>query len=76
MMRTDRNSYVKILHDNVQDGKKGKKNFQEKGLDYSSRSTPFDFDSIMMYGPTAYGIKDSAGQRTTIQPLLPKIEFR
>ena len=74
MMRADRNSYVKILIDNVEAGQK--KNFQEKGLDYSSRSTPFDFDSIMMYGPTDFGIEDIAGRKTTIQPLLPRIEFR
>ena len=75
MMRADRNSYVNVLLDNVQDGEK--KNFLEKGLDYSSRSTPFDFDSIMMYGPTDFGVKDSAGQRmTTIQPLISRIEFR
>ena len=75
MMRADRKSYVKVLLENVQDGQK--KNFQEQGLDYSSRSTPFDFDSIMMYGPTDFGIDDGAGQKmTTIQPLVPTIEFR
>ena len=74
MMRADRNSCVNIILDNVVDEQK--KNFNKKGLDYSSRSTPFDFDSIMMYGPTDYGIKDSAGRRTTIQPLLPEIKFR
>ena len=75
MMRADRNSHVKVLLDNVQDWQK--KNFEEKGLDYSSRSTPFDFDSVMMYGPTDFGIKDSTGQTlTTIQPVMPGVEFR
>ena len=75
MMRADRKSYVKILIDNVEAGQK--KNFQEKGLDYSSRGTPFDFDSIMLYGPTDFGIKDSAGRRmTTIQPVMAGLEIR
>ena len=74
MMRADRSTHVKILLDNVVDGQK--KNFQEKGLDYSSRSTPFDFDSVMMYGPTDFGIMDSGVQRTTIEPLMSGIEFK
>ena len=75
MKRPDSSLYVKINLDNVVDGQK--KNFQEKGLDYSSRSTPFDFDSIMMYGPTDFGIKDSRGRRmNTIQSHLREIEFR
>ena len=75
MMRSDRNLFVKVLLDNVEAGQK--KNFQETGLDFSSRGTPFDFDSIMLYGPTDFGIKDSAGRRmTTIQPVMAGLEIR
>ena len=76
MMRPDRDLYVKILLENVQEG--SERNFLKKGTDlYSTRNTPFDYDSIMIYGPTDYGIVVSAGQRmTTIQPLMPGVEIR
>ena len=77
MMRADRDLYVKILLQNIQDG--SEKNFLKKETDlYSTRDTPFDFDSVMIYGPTDYGILDSqTGQRmTTIQPLIPGVEIR
>ena len=76
MMRPDRDLYVKILLENVQEG--SERNFLKKGTDlYSTRDTPFDYESIMVYGPTDYGILDSAGQRmTTIQPLMPGVEIR
>ena len=76
MMRPDRDSYVKILYENVEEG--SERNFLKKRTDlYSSRDTPFDYESIMIYGPTDYGILDSAGQRmTTIQPLMPGVEIR
>ena len=76
MMRPDRDLYVKILLENVQEG--SERNFLKKGTDlYSTRDTPFDYDSIMIYGPTDYEILDSAGQRTTtIQPLMPGVEIR
>ena len=76
MMRPDRDSYVKLLLENVQEG--SERNFLKKGTDlYSTRETPFDYESIMIYGPTDYRILDSAGQRmTTIQPIMPGIEIR
>ena len=77
MMRPDRNLYVKILHENIQEG--SEQNFLKKGTDlYNTRDTPFDFDSIMIYGPTDYGTLDtSSGQReTTIQPLVSGVEIR
>ena len=76
MMRADRDLYVKILLENIKDG--SEQNFLKKETDlYSTRDTPFDFDSIMIYGPTDYGILDSVGQRmTTIQPLVPGEEIR
>jgi len=76
MMRADRDLFVKILLQNIKDG--SERNFLKKETDlYSTRDTPFDFDSIMIYGPTDYGILDSVGQRmTTIQPLVPGEEIR
>ena len=76
MMRADRDLFVKILLQNIKAG--SEKNFLKKETDlYSTRDTPFDFDSIMIYGPTDYGILDRNGQRmTTIQPLKPGVEIR
>ena len=76
MMRADRDLFVKILLQNIKDG--SERNFLKKETDlYSTRDTPFDFDSIMIYGPTDYGILDRNGQRmTTIQPLKPGVEIR
>ena len=65
-----------IREENLQPG--SEKNFHKKGTDlYSARDIAFDFDSVMMYGPTDFGILDSAGKRkTTIQPLVPGVEIR
>ena len=76
MMRSDRDLYVKVLEENLQPG--SEKNFQKKGTDeYSARDIEFDFDSVMMYGPTDFGILDSNGKRkTTIQPLVSGVDIR
>ena len=74
--RSDRDFYVSILMENVQPG--SQKNFKKKSGDtYNGRGTPFDPQSIMIYGPTDFGIKDSMGERQiTIQPLDPKTKIR
>ena len=74
--RPDRDSYVSILMENVEP--KSQKNFRkESGDTHSGRGTPFDPQSIMIYGPKDFGIKDSMGEiQTTIQPLDPKVEIR
>ena len=74
--RPDRDSYVSILMENVEQG--SEKNFRKKSDDsHSGRGTPFDPQSIMIYGPKDFGIEDSMGQRkTTIQPVDPKVEIR
>ena len=77
MMRSDRDSFVRVLEENLQPG--SEKNFQKKGTDlYSARDIAFDFDSVMMYGPTDFGVLDSStGKRkTTIQPLVPGVKIR
>ena len=76
MMRADRDLYVKILFENIEPG--FERNFKKKGTDlYSTRDTPFDYDSIMIYGSRDYGVLDSTGQRMiTIQPLLQGVEIR
>ena len=76
MMRSDRNQFVEILFDNIQPGLEG--NFQLKAFDtYNSRRTPFDWRSIMMYGPTDAGKLDTTGKRkTTIRPLAAGVEIR
>ena len=62
--------------ENVQPG--SEPNFRkESGDTHSGRGTPFDPQSIMIYGPKDFGIEDGTGQRkTTIQPLDPKVEIR
>ena len=76
MMRADRDLYVKIIHENMQKG--SDKNFRRKeNIFYSSRDTPFDFDSVMMYGPRDFGKLEKDGQRMrTILPLVPGITIR
>ena len=74
--RPDRDFYVSILMDNVQPG--SEQNFRkESDVTHSGRGTPFDPQSIMIYGPKDFGIEDGMGQRkTTIQPLNPNVEIR
>ena len=74
--RPDRDSYVSILMENVEPS--SQKNFRkESGDTHSGRGTPFDPQSIMIYGPTDFGIEDSMGERkTTIQTLDPQVEIR
>ena len=75
MMRPDRDRHVKILLSNVEPG--ARKQFLRKATDtYSSRSTPFDYKSIMIYGATDFGIQESSGRKTTIVPLEPGVEIR
>ena len=74
--RPDRDFYVSILIENVEPG--SQQNFMKESRDtHSGRGTPFDPQSIMIFGPTDFGIEDSTGARkTTIQPLDPNIEIR
>merc|ERR1711951_58919 len=76
-MRWDRDAHMKILFDNLQPGL-GARNFGEKSLDtHVTFSTPFDWSSIMMYGPDAYGKEDKVTGKymTTIEPLMTGVEF-
>ena len=75
-MRADRDSYVKVMLENLEPG--SEHNFLRKGTDlYGTKNTPFDYDSIMMYGPTDFGMLDSAGQRmTTILPHVSGANIR
>ena len=76
MMRRDRDLYVKILKDNLQPG--SAKNFDIKDrASYDTRNTPFDFQSVLMYGPTDFGLKIRRGRfKKTIEPLRPEDEIR
>ena len=77
MMRSDRNNYVEIIFDNIVLGQEG--NFRRKTSGtYSTHDTPFDWGSIMMYGPTDAGkLEDGTGTRkTTIRPKVPGVEIR
>ena len=74
--RPDRDFYVSILMENVEP--KSQKNFRKESRDtHSGRGTPFDPQSIMIYGPKDFGNKVSMGERkTTIQSLDPNIEIK
>ena len=76
MMRRDRDLHVKILKANLQPG--GEKQFKIKDRpSYDTRNTPFDFQSVLMYGPTDFGQKISGGRfKKTIEPLRPEDEIR
>ena len=77
MMRPDRDSFVEILFDNIIPGQEG--NFRRKASGtHSTHDTPFDWGSIMMYGPTDAGQmnNDTGTRRTTILPKMPGVEIR
>ena len=71
--RSDRDSLVTILDSNV---------LPEYRRLFAKRTdetycTPFDTDSVMLWGSKDYGILDNAGQRkTTIQAVEPGVEIR
>ena len=74
--RPDRDLYVKILWENIQAGTEN--NFEKVSNDtHSTSNTPFDYKSIMIYGPYDFGIEGSSGEkRRTIQPLETGIDMR
>ena len=77
MMRPDRDSFVEIIFDNILPGQEG--NFRRKTSGtHSTYDTPFDWGSIMMYGPTDAGQMDSETgiRKTTIRPKMPGVEIR
>ena len=77
MMRSDRDSFVEIIFDNISPGQEG--NFRRKGSrTHSTYDTPFDWGSIMMYGPDDAGkIDNETGTTmTTIRPKVPGVEIR
>ena len=77
MMRPDSNSFVEIIFDNIVPGQEG--NFRRKASrTHRTHDTPFDWGSIMMYGPDDAGkLDDGTGTRmTTIRPKVPGVEIR
>ena len=74
--RPDRDTYVKINYDNIQPD--AIENFGLRNDLFSAMGkTSFDVNSIMMLGPTEFGILDSSGKRkTTIQSKIPGVEIR
>ena len=74
MMRPDRDRYVEIIFENIILGQES--NFRRKTS--GTHSTPFDWGSIMMYGPTDAGKMDSetGSRKTTIRPKVPGVEIR
>ena len=76
-MRPDREGFVEILFDNIVPGLEG--NFKRKvSGTFSAHDTPFDWGSIMMYGPTDAGKTDNrtGTTKTTIRPKVPGVEIR
>ena len=76
-MRADREGFVEILFENITPGLEG--NFERKvSGTYSAHDTPFDWGSIMMYGPTDAGKTDAntGTTMTTIRPKVPGVEIR
>ena len=76
-MRFDRDTYVKVLTDNIIPSYS--QNFDRKNESYLTTSnTSFDISSIMMFGPTDFGKFDTSdgGQMTTIQSLVPGVEIK
>ena len=77
MMRPDRDSYVDIIFANIIPGQEGNFRRTTSGT-YTDHDTPFDWGSIMMYGPTDAGKMDSGtgARKTTIRPKVPGVEIR
>ena len=77
MMRPDRDRFVEIIFDNIIPGLEGNFMMNTSGM-HSTHDTPFDWGSIMMYGPTDAGKMDNrTGTRmTTTRPKVPGIEIR
>ena len=75
-MRPDRDLFVTINHENIQPGSEA--NFERVDIStHHTRNTPFDFESIMMYGPHDFGKIDSSGRaRVTIQPKKGGVDMR
>jgi len=73
--RWDRDGFVKILHQNLMPG--AERIFDTMSGDaHNTVGTPFDYDSVMMFGPTDFGVLDSSGNRMkTIEPLKPGVEL-
>ena len=74
--RPDRDLFVKILWENIQHGQE--QNFHKVTSDaHNTSNTPFDYESIMMYGPSDFGTEQSLGKRkNTIQPHESGVDIR
>jgi hypothetical protein len=66
--RCDRDDWVDILEQNIEPGKEH--NFDKRCED-SLDVGPYDYGSIMHYGPNFFGIESRGTRLTTIQPLRP-----
>ncbi|KAJ7346012.1 hypothetical protein JRQ81_001962, partial [Phrynocephalus forsythii] len=65
--RTDRDDYVKIQWDHVFPGQEH--NFQKQGIKaVTDLNTPYDYESIMHYGPFSFGKNSSLATITTSMP--------
>ena len=75
-MRPDRDLFVTINYENIKPGSEA--NFERVDTStHHTRNTPFDFESIMMYGPHDFGKIDSSGRaRVTIQPKRGGVDMR
>jgi hypothetical protein len=66
--RHDRDLFLFIVYGNIQPN--ALHNFRKVTKEtHSTRNTPFDPSSLMMFGPNEFGIMDSNGTRTTIKPV-------
>ena len=69
--RSDRDQYVKVIVENIEDGKKGNFNRYTPSL-INHFNLPYDFESVMHYGGHFFGKKNANGrQKQTIQTLDP-----
>ena len=75
-MRPDRVLFVTINYENIKPGSEA--NFERVDTStHHTRNTPFDFESIMMYGPHDFGKIGSSGRaRVTIQPKKGGVDMR
>ena len=76
ILRFDRDTFVQVITKNIEPG--AAKAFEKMAEShFTTSNTSFDLSSIMMPGPTNYGITDVAGRRmATLKSLAPGVKLK
>merc|ERR1712243_8091 len=74
--RSDRDDYVEVIKDNIENYEKRKGNFKSYSkVIFNYFDLPYDFNSVMHYGEAFFGKRNANGQRLrTIKTLDKKMQ--